>query len=40
LGRVGQSPMRWSSALQLWQRFGIGPWTHFEARWLANSPQL
>ena len=39
-GRVGQSSMRWSAALQLWQRLGMGACGHLEARWFAKSPQL
>ena len=39
-GRVGQSSMRWSAALQLWQRLGMGACGHLDARWFAKSPQL
>ena len=39
-GRVGQSSMRWSAPLQLWQRLGMGACGHLDARWFAKSPQL
>ena len=39
-GRVGQSSMRWSADLQLWQRLGRGACGHLDARWFAKSPQL
>ena len=39
-GSVGQSSMRWSGDLQLWQRLGMGACGHLDARWFAKSPQL